>query len=141
MLDHEYALQDEIKKVCSVDLRQQLKTWGFTRTTFKNVDSIFTSKLYGYKDVDDYYYRASCFHNIPNIKTPTLFMNALDDPVVGEACIDYDLFKNNENIAMATTKYGGHLGYGESHFSQKCWIVNPILKFLNGINGSIKDQN
>lgn len=123
MLDHEYALRDEVQQVCKVDLRQQLRTWGFRGATFKNFDTVFTSKLFGYKDVDDYYDRASSHHNIPDIKTPTLFMMAEDDPVIGVACIDYDLFKDNKNIAMATTKYGGHLGYGESHFSQRCWIV------------------
>lgn len=81
------------------------------------MDEVFTSKLYGFKNADDYYYRASSIHNIPSIKTKTLFMLALDDPVIGEACIDYDLFRENPNIALATTKYGGHLGYGESHFT------------------------
>ena len=50
MLDHEYALKDEVKKVCNVDLREQLKSWGFRGTTFKKVDTVFTSKLFGFKN-------------------------------------------------------------------------------------------
>lgn len=134
MLDQEDALKDEVKKVCGVDLRQQLEEWRRTgNMNFKNVDIVFTSKLYGFKDVDDYYDRASCIHSVPHIKTPTVFINALDDPVIGSDCIDYEVFARNENVAVATTKHGGHLGYMEGLFDQRFWVVEPILMFCNAI--------
>ena len=45
-----------------------------------------------------------------------MFINSLDDPVMGDQCIDYEVFRNNENVVLATTKHGGHLGYHESIF-------------------------
>ena len=73
--------------------------------------------MWGFKDREDYYRKASCMHRIPQIKIPTFFMNALDDPIVNEKCIDFDSFKSNPNIILGTTRIGGHLGYHESLFS------------------------
>ena len=100
---------------------------------WKNVDDVMTSKLYGFKDADDYYDRASAVHSIPHLKTPSLYIQSLDDPVIGNECIDYELIKRNENVAVATTKHGGHLGYMEGIFDQKFWVVEPVLKFFNSI--------
>ena len=46
-----------------------------------------------------------------------MFMNALDDPIIGDWGIDYDSLKTNENIVLATNKYGGHMGYDVELFS------------------------
>lgn len=133
MLEHEDALKDEVKKVCNVDLREQINSWGLLNTNFKSMDEVLTSKLYGFKDVDEYYYKASCIHSVPHIKTPSLFVNALDDPLVGNECIDYEVFKRNQNVAVATTQHGGHMGYGESIFTQRVWVLEPCLKFFNAL--------
>jgi len=45
------------------------------------------------------------------IRTPTLYLSALDDPVISDTALDYRPFKTNNNIVLATTKLGGHLGY------------------------------
>ena len=52
-------------------------------------DEIFTSKSFGYEDREDYYEKAACINQIPYIKIPTFFMNALDDPIIGEKAITY----------------------------------------------------
>ena len=48
------------------------------------IDEKITSKIYGYLDMYDYHYKAACCWAIPNIKIPTLFMNALDDPLIDD---------------------------------------------------------
>ena len=57
---------------------------------------------------------ASCSNRIPNIKVPTLFIAANDDPILGVKMIDYDGIKDNKNTIIGTTEHGGHLGYVES---------------------------
>ena len=47
------------------------------------IDDEVTSRFYGFKNRYDYYYNASCYHRIPHIRVPTLFLNALDDPILG----------------------------------------------------------
>ena len=79
--------------------------------TLNEVDEKITSKLFGYKSAFDYHYNAACCHCIPSITTPTLFMNALDDPLIPEEAIDFESIKNNPNCILATTRNGGHMAY------------------------------
>jgi uncharacterized protein len=46
-------------------------------------DSAVTAPVFGYKDVWDYYNRASSTNKLPDIKTPLLVIQSLDDPIVG----------------------------------------------------------
>lgn len=52
-------------------------------------DEMVTVKNFGYKDRTEYYDKASCCWRIPYIKVPTLFMAALDDPLIGKNGIDF----------------------------------------------------
>lgn len=72
--------------------------------TMKRYDDTFAHKLYGYKSTDDYWNRASCVHSVDKIRTPTLFISAIDDPLIGSETIDYDVIKNNPYTAIATTE-------------------------------------
>ena len=51
--------------------------------------------LFGFKNGTNLNYNVSCYHNIPKLKVPTLFINAKDDPVIGPKAIDFEIFKNN----------------------------------------------
>ena len=60
-----------------------------------------------------------------------MFLHALDDPIIVGRSIDYETCMKNENILVATTQHGGHLGYFESLFSTKQWFTQPVYGFLN----------
>ena len=45
------------------------------------------------------------------IKTKTLFLSSLDDPVIPACCIPTDVPKWNENVIMATLPFGGHANF------------------------------
>jgi predicted alpha/beta-fold hydrolase len=94
-------------------------------------DNHFTSKMFGYQDGPDYHYKGSCIHRVTKIQVPTLFMNALDDPIIGPHGIDFDCFKENQNIALSTSEHGGHMGYAGDFFSGSQWFYGPALDFLN----------
>ena len=47
--------------------------------TLRDVDTHFTSKLFGYQTCEDYYREACIDTKIQNIQTPTIFLNAADD--------------------------------------------------------------
>ena len=88
------------------------------------------SKAWGYKDLEDYYRTSACVHRIPGIKIPSLFLNALDDPIVSKETIPYSVLESNPNCALGTTEYGGHLGYQTNFLSSNQWYLNPIFEFL-----------
>ena len=52
----------------------------FSSRTIREFDSSFTSKLFGYNDVSEYYKDACIGGKLDRIRIPTLALNALDDP-------------------------------------------------------------
>lgn len=134
LLTHEEEMNQEVKKISGQSIRQMFDRWPLFKTTMKQVDEEITSKLFNYADSEDCYYKSSCIHQIPNIQTATLFLNSLDDPVLLSNSIDYDVFRGNKNTAIATTRYGGHLGYLESIFSDRSWVVVPCVKFFTALS-------
>ena len=69
---------------------------------------------FGYKNGYDYHYNGACCHKIKNIKVPTLFFNAMDDPLIGKDVLDFESIKENPNCILATNNYGGHMAYYEN---------------------------
>ena len=115
MLRHEPVLKEHFKSI-NIDIRDTVTRNPPSIITF---DDVFTAPAFGYEGVDDYYQKASCYHRMPAIRVPTLFLNAKDDPVCAEVCIAYDRFQENPNIVLGVTEHGGHLGYHESLFSYR----------------------
>ena len=91
-------------------------------------DEYFTSKINGFKDAQDYYFKASSKQFIPNISKPTLLINAMDDPFLSESCFPVSEAKKNSNFNLMTPNYGGHVGFiSKGDFY---WSEHQILNFI-----------
>ena len=99
-----------------IDIKTYLRTH---QSNITNFDSDITCPLNGWKDLAEYYHKASSCHMVSGIKTPCLYLNSMDDPVVHHTAVDHEGIKNNPNCVVATTNHGGHLGYRESIFDNK----------------------
>ena len=92
-------------------------------------DEYFTSKINGFKNAQDYYFKASSKQFLPNISKPTLLINAMDDPFLSQSCFPVNESKNNLNFHLMIPKYGGHVGFiSKGDFY---WSENQILKFID----------
>ena len=69
-----------------------------------DIDTHMTSKAFGYGDLKTYYDKASCIHRIPSIKTPTFFLMARDDPIIGEKAICMATCTGNPYVLLGTTQ-------------------------------------
>jgi predicted alpha/beta-fold hydrolase len=78
---------------------------------------------------------------VSGIKTPVLYLNSMDDPVVHHTAVDHEGIKNNPNCVVATTNHGGHLGYRESIFDHKQWFVNVCSEFYSVFVNKIDNDN
>jgi uncharacterized protein len=83
------VLQDHAKEKFGYDLQEKLKR----KPRLLEFDDEITAPFFGYRDRDDYYDKASCYHRISSISVPTFFLNALDDPIVSKNCIDHEVIK------------------------------------------------
>ncbi|MBU2929810.1 YheT family hydrolase [Winogradskyella psychrotolerans] len=79
--------------------------------TLIDFDHVYTSKAHGFKDAFDYYEKASCLQFLPNIRVPSLIINALNDSFLSAECYPVKEAKYNPNLFLEMPKYGGHVGF------------------------------
>ncbi|WP_179345225.1 YheT family hydrolase [Winogradskyella ursingii] len=79
--------------------------------TLKDFDDVYTAKAHGFENALDYYEKASCLQFLPNIKVPSLIINALNDSFISSGCYPVREAKNNNNLFLEMPKYGGHVGF------------------------------
>ncbi|KAJ6642732.1 Ceramide phosphoethanolamine synthase, partial [Pseudolycoriella hygida] len=90
--------------------------------TIKEFDANFTSKHFGFEDVEHYYRSATLHDKLHKITTPILCLSAADDPFQPLDAIPVDAATRSSHVAIVITARGGHIG------------------FLEGIWPSLKDQ-
>jgi predicted alpha/beta-fold hydrolase len=84
-----HAQDPEMVKKFKIDHDIDINEYiGLKRPSMFKYDEIITIKMFGYRNKDEYYDRASCCWRIPYIKVPTLFMAAIDDPLIGKSGLD-----------------------------------------------------
>ncbi|NND12055.1 MAG: alpha/beta hydrolase, partial [Flavobacteriaceae bacterium] len=66
---------------------------------------------HGFKDALDYYEKSSSLTFIPEIKTPTLILNATDDSFLSPECFPIQEAEENDSVFLEMPRYGGHVGF------------------------------
>lgn len=124
------------------DLREMLRTKGpwvleevMKARTIREFDSRFTSKAFGYKDVDDYYSHATLHNKLHNIHVPTLCISAGDDPFQPFNAIPIENAQKVENLAILVTSHGGHIGFMEGFwpFNRDQYMFRVCEQFFKAI--------
>lgn len=80
-------------------------------TTIKEFDERFTSKMFGFQSVDQYYDAATLSHKIRKTKIPTLCVCAADDMFQPADALPVSAVEDNANLAFIVTTRGGHIGF------------------------------
>lgn len=89
----------------------------------------FLVKTFGFNNDDHYYNNNSAIYFMKNIRVPFMCLFAEDDPVVPSNCVPDDIIMNNDNIILAISKSGGHVGFFKG-LSLKRWVSEPLLEFM-----------
>jgi predicted alpha/beta-fold hydrolase len=79
--------------------------------SLKDFDNKYTAKAHGFKDALEYYSKCSCRQFLPNIKVPTLIINALNDSFLSPECYPVKEAKLNPNLFLEMPQHGGHAGF------------------------------
>lgn len=83
--------------------------------TLYDFDEVFTSVVHGFKGAMDYWEKCSSLPLLPNIRVPTLVLNAVNDPVVGNEFLP----KQSDASPFVALEYapeGGHCGFPQGAF-------------------------
>ena len=77
----------------------------------RGFDELFTALHHGFRDADDYYFRAISLRVVDRITLPTLILSADDDPFVPAQQFQAPALLGNPAITVKVTRGGGHCGF------------------------------
>lgn len=110
--------------------RYRLAGLGSVRT-IRQFDDRFTAPCSGFRDADDYYYRASALRVIKRVRRPTLLLTAQDDPLVPWATFDREEIRQQPWLRMVAPSRGGHCGFiSDQGGAWRFWAEQVIVEFF-----------
>ena len=102
--------------------------------SFVEFDEQFTAPVNGFSSALDYWSKASSKPYLSLIKTPTLIINALNDPFLAPECYPFYEVENNDFLQFLTPKHGGHVGFIENPFQlENTWAERQVIRFFDSI--------
>ncbi|WP_405605354.1 YheT family hydrolase [Polaribacter sp. Asnod1-A03] len=100
-------------------------------TRFKHLESVYTAPVFGFKNPEDYWAKASSKPHLSKIKIPTLLINSKDDTFLSKKCYPFDEANSSNSFFLEVTNYGGHCGFISSFDNSKnSWLEDRIEKFI-----------
>lgn len=122
--------QTDIEKYVNVDQVLRVKR-------IYDFDDFLTGPLHGFINADDYYRQCSSMYYIQNINTPTLVVNAKNDPFLSESCYNPTKFESSEHVYLEIPKFGGHVGFGTKDYQGIFWSERRAFEFISQYSSSL----
>lgn len=89
----------------------------------------------GFRDADDYYYRAASARVVDKIAVPTLIIQAVDDPFVRLVPETRAALLANPNVLLVETQHGGHCAYLSRDRGEDIhWAEASLVRFLTRLS-------
>lgn len=98
-LDKKFKYQNDVHDLIEL---------GTKRSTLFDFDAAVRAPMLGHKGGHTLYRKISCGFFVPNIETPTFVLTAKDDPITKYKHVPIYEIKQNPNIFLIATPYGGH---------------------------------
>lgn len=93
-------------------------------------DDRYTAPLHGFKNALDYYENCSSIHFLSTIATPTLIINALNDPFLSADCFPHDQLMQHKYVTLETPSRGGHVGFAQFNKEGLYWSEVRAMDFI-----------
>jgi hypothetical protein len=98
--------------------------------TFSVFDDRYTAPFHGFKNAADYYRRASCDQFLEAIRTPSLIVQAEDDPFLSRSCYPVRQAERNPDLFLEIPRYGGHVGFHRPGKENVYWLEQRAGRFF-----------
>lgn len=99
-------------------------------SNLRDFDNIFTGPMHGFKDAEDYYEKSSSIYFLDNIITPTLIVNALNDPFLSQSCYPFEQLREHKYVYFEAPDHGGHVGFRPAAKDGSYWSERRAYKFI-----------
>lgn len=101
-------------------------------TTFREFDTLFTARMHGYQDAEDYWLRTSSKPALKRIAIPTLVLNARNDPFLPAKALPVQA-EVSSHVVLEQPAQGGHVAFPTGPFPGKFdWLPKRLLDFIDG---------
>ena len=102
--------------------------------TLREFDDAITAPHFGYRDADDYYFRASACRVVQQVAVPALILTAQDDPVVPFRIFEAPEVRGNRQITLLAPERGGHCAFISRVAGwERFWAEARVVEFcMNG---------
>jgi predicted alpha/beta-fold hydrolase len=99
--------------------------------SIREFDHKIVSRYCGFRDADDYYYRAASARVVDRIAVPTFILHAQDDPFILLFPETRAKLVANAHIQFVETRHGGHCAYlSRDPGNEIHWAEATVIRFL-----------
>lgn len=132
---YQWHLLNCLRKRFAEKFREQELDYGLSAVanvkTIWEFDEKVTAPMHGFATVEDYYSHSSSRRYLARIRVPTLIIQALDDPFLGDDLIP-ELEELPENVELEVTPAGGHVGFvtGRFPWRTRYWLEERVPDFF-----------
>ena len=115
--------------------RYQVNGLGWLRS-IREFDDRITAPHSGFRDAEDYYFRAAAARVVERIRVPTLIVHAADDPFVRLTPETRAKISTNPSITFIETDHGGHCAFlaAQDGYDGR-WAERQIVRFVQQLAG------
>ncbi len=92
-------------------------------------DNQVTAQHFGFGSAENYYRTQSAQNFLAAIATPTLVVQAEDDPLIPFRVYGHPAFRTNPHLQLLTTRHGGHVGF-VSRRRPRFWVDEVVTGWL-----------
>ncbi|MFZ1809518.1 MAG: alpha/beta fold hydrolase [Cyclobacteriaceae bacterium] len=132
---HRFIKSLKKKVIDKARLKPELDVSGIDKIkTLIEFDNEYTAPLHHFSNAIEYYEKCSSIHFIERIKTPTLIVNAQNDPFLSPITHEHPSLFNNPFVKFEDPKFGGHVGFALFNQNGLYWSELRALDFIIGKN-------
>ncbi|HLT81961.1 MAG TPA: alpha/beta fold hydrolase [Cyclobacteriaceae bacterium] len=96
--------------------------------TLVQFDDQYTAPLHGFENASDYYNKCSSIRFLDAIETPTLIVNARNDPFLSAEC--FPRLEEHDFIRFEAPLQGGHAGFTQFSKNGLYWSEERAVRFI-----------
>ncbi len=97
----------------------------------REFDDRIVARYCGFRNSDDYYYRAASARVLNGIAVPTLVLRSLDDPFIRLTDETRNALLANPQISLAETRHGGHCAFLSTAKGEEVhWAEATVMSYL-----------
>jgi predicted alpha/beta-fold hydrolase len=105
--------------------------------SLRDFDNNIVARYCGFRDADDYYYRAAGARVVDRIAVPTLILRALDDPFIRLTPDTRAKLLANPNVTLIETERGGHCAYLSGDSGDDIhWAEATVIRYVQYVSAA-----